>query len=835
MQLQHDREIAISTGRSRKDTQWQPQVTTIGELWQRLKTPMRGAEKMVEYLRMPKGMQDDKKDVGGFVAGKLAGGRRKKNAVQSREIITLDMDSIQAYGTEPLIERLQSLGWGFCVYSTRKHVVTKPRLRVLLPLDRAVSADEYEAIARRVADMIGIQMCDPSTFEAHRLMYWPSCCADTEYIYEYADAPMVVADDILAKYRDWRDMTEWPVVPGTTTTQSLAVKQGDPESKPGIVGVFNRAYNVPAAMERFIPGVYEPTAGEPDRYTYTGGSTTGGAVLYDGGKFLFSHHATDPCGGKLVNAFDMVRLHLFGDKDDNAAPGASITQLPSFKAMIEVAKDDDAVSSMMAQERAHDAMEELEAMGLDRPAESTPGASDATQDSSGNGTTPSEPAEPELTEEQQLAEVIRKLDKMPRTGQIKGTIDNVRIILENDPRLKGKFALNKFAGRGEVLGRLPWTGNDKRRLWSDTDSNGLYWYLEKIYGVTGRGNIDAALDIHAAAHAFNEVEDYLKRLTWDGTPRLDTLLIDYLGADDCPYTRAVTRKAMVAAVARAMDPGCKFDNMLILCGPQGCGKSTLLGKLSRDWFNDSIRTFEGKEASELLQGVWIVEVAELDAFRRTDVSRIKQFLSLRADRYRAAYGRNVSELPRRCVFFGSCNTIDFLQDTTGNRRFWPVDVRARHDGDKDVWHDLTSDVIDQLWAEAVAWWRCNEPLYLEGEIKRAAERKQEMHREAGVNEGIIQDFIERKVPEDWAKWPIDKRRDFWAGTLHGDVGELVERQRVCVAEVWCEALGGQLKDCNKTVSREINAVLDRLADWERDGPKPHGPYKTQRGFIRREK
>ena len=109
-----------------------------------------------------------------------------------------------------------------------------------------------------------------------------------------------------------------------------------------------------------------------------------------------------------------------------------------------------------------------------------------------------------------------------------------------------------------------------------------------------------------------------------------------------------------------MEPGCKFDNMLILCGPQGLGKSTLLDRMSKGWYNDSIRTFEGKEASELLQGVWLVEVAELDAFRRTDVSRIKQFLSLRYDRYRAAYGRNVKELPRCCVFFGTCNVSDFL-------------------------------------------------------------------------------------------------------------------------------------------------------------------------------
>ena len=824
MTLAHDREIAISTGRSRKDTAWQPQITTIGELWQRLQTPLRGAEKLADYLRLPKSMQDDKKDCGGFVAGKLIGGRRKKNAVQSRELITLDMDNVPAYGTEPLLEKLHNLGCGWCVYSTRKHTPVGPRLRVLIPLDRSVSPDEYEAIARKIADLIDIKMCDPSTFEAHRLMYWPSCCADTEYVYKYEDAPLAQADSLLALYANWHDMTEWPVVPGTTTTQALAAKQGDPETKPGIVGAFNRTYDVPAAMERFIPGIYDETA-EPGRYTYTGGSTTGGAVLYDDGKFLYSHHATDPCGGKLVNAFDMVRLHLFGDKDDNAAPGLAINQLPSYHMMLERAKDDNAVAALIAQERAHEAMAELDAMGLSDAAEKPPEASDATTDGPA-------PEQPEPTEEEQLAEVIRKLDKQPRTGQIKSTIDNVRLILEHDPRLKGRFALNQFAGRGEVLGRLPWTSSDHRRLWSDTDSNGLYWYLEKVYGVTGRGNIDAALDIHAAAHAFNEVQDYLSRLVWDGTPRLDALLIDYLGAVDDAYTRAVTRKALVAAVARAMEPGCKFDNMLILCGPQGCGKSTLLDKLSRGWFNDSIRTFEGKEASELLQGVWIVEVAELDAFRRTDVSRIKQFLSLRADRYRAAYGRNVSELPRRCVFFGTCNVVDFLQDTTGNRRFWPIDVNPERRVHA-PW-DLEDETISQIWAEAVNRWRLGEPLYLDNEIERMAQKRQEIHREADVSEGIIQDFVSQPVPQDWNKWPLDKRRDYWAGTLHGDVGELVPRERVCVAEIWCEAMGGQMRDLKNADARRINAVLDRMTDWERtEGPTMQGPYKRQRGFTRR--
>ena len=399
--------------------------------------------------------------------------------------------------------------------------------------------------------------------------------------------------------------------------------------------------------------------------------------------------------------------------------------------------------------------------------------------------------------------------------------------------LKGRFALNEFAGRGEIFGQLPWSNDTKRRLWSDTDSSGMYWYMEKAYQITGRGNIDAALDIHAATHAFNEVQDFLKSLEWDGVPRLDTLFIDYLGAEDdaAGYCRAVCRKSFTAAVARAMEPGCKYDCMLILCGPQGIGKSTLLDRMSRGWFNDSIRTFEGKETAELLPGVWIVEVAELDAFRRTEVSRIKQFLSLRTDRYRAAYGRNMKEQPRSCVFFGTCNQMDFLQDTTGNRRFWPVDV-GRQAHELNVWKDLRDDVIAQIWAEAKVRWQMGEQLYLSGDLEEAAKEHQEEHRDSSPWEGMIHDFLNQKVPEDWLKWDLDRRRDYWSLPDHSKY-QLTDRDRISAIEVWCELFMKQKSDLKAPDRKEINACITSMKGWKRADKPFYGgmPYAAQRGFI----
>ena len=797
--MTYDRQITISVGASRRATQWQAQTLMISELYARLQTPARGTETMAAYLALPKSQQDDLKDVGGFVAGTLNGPRRKAGAVAGRDVLTLDLDNIPAGGTDDVVRRVEGLGCGYCVYSTRKHMGSAPRLRVLLPLDRTCSADEYGPCARRMAEMIGMPLADPTTFEASRLMYWPSCCADAEYIYYAADKPMLSVDGLLSTYADWRDFTSWPSAPGAVSPARLAAKQGDPLTKKGVVGAFCRVYDIEAAMAAFLPGVYDTVDTMPGRFTFTGGSTTGGAVLYDNGKFLYSHHATDPCGGKLVNAFDLVRIHRFGDRDDEAAPGTPVNRLPSYSAMCEAAAGDPKVSGLLLQERWQEATEGFSAV----------------------------PTEPDADTD---ASWMQQLRISPRSGLPQSTMDNVWIILEHDPRLKDKFAMNAFAGRGEVLGPLPWTERGERRLWSDNDNQGLYWYLEKTYQITGTSKIDGALSLHSEKHAFNEVKGYLSGLSWDGTPRLDTLFIDYLGAEDTSYVRAVTRKAFTAAVARAMCPGVKFDNMTILSGPQGIGKSTLLDKMSRGWFNDSIRTFEGKEASELLQGVWLVEISELDAFRRTDVSRIKQFLSQRADRFRAAYGRHVKEMPRCCVFFGTTNTGDYLQDKTGNRRFWPIDAGKRS-ATKSVWNDLDAE-MDQLWAEAVTRWRLGEPLYLAGDLADAAKAQQEDHREVSAREGPVLDFLERRVPLDWSTWSLDRRRAFWGGNVAGDV-ELGPRDRVCALEIWCELFDGLKKDMRYADTQEINGIIAAAPGWKRSASAlKFGYCGAQRGFVR---
>lgn len=803
--MQYDREITITVGNNRKSVNWQPQSIMLSEFYEKLRIPNRSTETMQEYLNLKKSEQDDKKDIGGFVAGTLSGPRRRAGAVTGRDIITLDFDTIPPGGTDEILKRVDGLGCGYCIYSTRKHSPASPRLRILVPFDRTVTADEYEPSARFVASLIGIEFADPTTFEATRLMYWPSCCYDSDYVFTFSDKPLLDADGLLRmideRLGDWRDVSKWPQVPGADNAyKKLAMKQSDPLSKAGVVGAFCRTYDIYGAMDTYLDGIYEPVDNSRGRFTYLGGTTTGGAVVYDNGMFLYSHHSTDPCCGRLVNAFDLVRMHKFGEMDDGADPNTPTNRLPSYAAMCNLAIEDPKVSRQLAKERADSAVSDFQGLSEAPAAEAE--NLDWTMDL-----------------------------ELNQNGMVKATIDNIWLILENDPNLRGKFALNEFAGRGEVLGDLPWSSFDQRRAWADNDNQGLYWYFEKVYKITGNGKIDGALSLHSEKHKFNDVRNYLSSLSWDGISRLDSLLIDYLGAEDKPYVRAVTRKAFTAAVARAMEPGCKYDTMLILTGPQGIGKSTLLDRMSKGWFNDGIRTFEGKEASELLQGVWLVEISELDAFRRTDEARIKQFLSLRSDRFRAAYGRHVKDILRCCVFFGTTNTPVFLRDKTGNRRFWPVDVGVVP-RTKTVWRDL-DDELDQIWAEAVMRWRLGETLYLTGELEELARAEQEDHREVSSKEGIVLDFIEKLVPEDWQKWSLDKRRLFLNGTVEGSAN-LVKRDRVCALEVWCEAFGGQPKDFKYAEATEINDILRSMPGWEKSSNGLRFGYcGYQRGFLRR--
>lgn len=350
--LTYDGQIGIAVGASRKSINWKNQELLWSELVERLSLVTRTTESAKEYKSLPKPRRDEIKDVGGFVGGTLSSGRRKAEAVLSRRLLTLDLDHLTPYDNPWQIVQL-ILGCAAAMYSTHSHTDGAPRYRIIIPLSRPVSPDEYTAVSRRVAGDIGIDLCDDTTFESHRLMYWPSASLDAPYVYEYLDGPWLDVDEQLSRYVNWRDSSEWPVSSRKQDImQRLAKKQGDPTEKHGIVGAFCRVYSIEDAIDQFLPDVYSKC--DDDRYTFTGGSTSGGLVLYENGKFAYSHHGTDPAGGKLCNAFDLVRVHMFADKDDDAAPGTPVNRLPSYQAMSDIAINDEAVRTELAMTRLKD-------------------------------------------------------------------------------------------------------------------------------------------------------------------------------------------------------------------------------------------------------------------------------------------------------------------------------------------------------------------------------------------------------------------------------------------------------------------------------------------------
>lgn len=813
-------EIAIAANRFSKA--WENREYSWEDFLGLLKTPQRSHETLQEYLKMTRAQQDQLKDVGGFVGGTLSDTRRKKEAAVKRDLVTLDLDNLSAGGTERVIEKVESWGCAGAIYSTRKHSKNRPRLRLILPLKESCAPDEYEPLARKIAEDLQMDAMDPTTFEVTRLMFFPSCCSDSEFIFHQFEGEWIDKDKVLGRYKDWRDVREWPVHPAESgnLTQSLAKAQ-DPTEKEGIIGAFCRVYDIEKAMEKFLPGVYTETS-DPNRYTFAGGSTFGGAIIYEDGKFLYSHHATDPCSGQLVNAFDMVRLHKFSDLDRDESWDTKTMNLPSYKAMLELAWADKEASTKFHQEQTSDLSQLFPPEEMEKPKKE-------------------EEAQPDLSWMNQLATT--------KKGEIKSTINNAVLIIENDQTLKGMIGFDVFSSRLCAIGPLPWDDADTRkiwqmrsengprgkakRLWTDGDDANLMNILETGYGVSGDQKIQKALLIVAMRHQFNDVADYLKSLRWDGVKRIDTALHDYLGAKDTPYTRAVFRKMMVAAVSRAIVGATKFDFMLILAGPQGIGKSTFLNLLGGDWFCDSLSTFDGKEAAEVIQGQWIIEVGELNAMSRTETAAVKQFLSKRDDVYREAYGKHSTRFPRRCVFFGTSNDVGFLKDQTGNRRFWPVDV-GEVPPTKSIWDDLPGEV-DQMWAEAVTLWRIgSEPLYLDADLEKEAKDKQEEHREVSIWEGIVHEYLDTPIPENWYDLSIEAMRLWWSDrTRHiREDKNLVPRDRVCAAEIWVVCLNGNLTYQKRATTNEINSILRNAKGWENKSTVRMGPFGRQRGYTK---
>lgn len=798
IRLNNDFSIDLATAHSRIAKKWRNRHWLWSELLQRCSETKRTGETAAEYARMSKEEQSNVKDVGGFVGGYLSGGIRKNANVMYRTVATLDID----YGTVNVWDDFtMAFGFAAMIYSTHKHSSKTPRYRLVFPLSRQVSPAEYEPLCRKIAAEIGIDLFDDTTYELPRLFYWPSTSKDADFVFDYQDGPACDVDAILSQYVDYKDVSAWPLSSreGDVIAHEIK-KQGDPTEKPGVIGAFCRAYSIEDAIDTFLSDKYEKT-GHDGRYTYKLGSVAGGLVCYEG-KFAYSHHETDPASKQLCNAFDLCRVHLFGAQDEGSR-ALDVTRKPSYAAMQEFAAKDKAVKLLMARERAQAAADDFD--GLD----------DAEL--------------PEDYNDEWKAEL-----EYTKSGKLLCNIANIILILENDPALAGHIVHDLFTGMDSAKDGLPWNKNANQ--WTDTDDANLRVWLEKHYDITGKEKIADALTAVLTRHSYHPIRDYLNGLTWDGVPRLDRIIIDYMGAEDSELNRAMSRKHFVAAVTRVFNPGCKYDYCLIMSGAEGIGKSTLLRVMGGKWFNDSITTLEGKEGMEQLRRAWVVELGELSSIKRSDVEQVKAHLSKQVDIYRAAYARRVLEHPRQCVFCGTTNEALFLKGDTGNRRFWVIPVVAELRKYRD-WSEAIRRDRDQLWAEAVHYYKQGEPLYLSEELEAQAKQRQQDFNDDNDDPivAMLDKYLNTLLPVNWDTMDIQARRSYLRDPDPLQAEGTVKRDKVCAAEFICEQLGKDMADKDyKYLCRRVSKMIGDRPEWERVSSTKHAAklYGTQRGFRR---
>ena len=785
----------ICIGNSRKDKFWKNEEISLEKFIKRISTTIRTSETMEEYNHLPKSKQDDIKDVGGFILGKLKDNKRRKENVLSRSALTLDMD----YGSENIVGELKnSLTYRTLIYSTHKHKKSKPRLRLIIPLDRNVSPDEYSAISRMVASEINMDLFDDSTYEASRLMYWPSTSCDGEFIFEDIKKDILKADDVLKKYENWKDTKSWP----TSSRQKIVFKnnlnkQADPLTKEGLIGGFCRTYSISDVIEKFLGHVYEDSEFR-GRYDYIPASSSAGVVVYDD-KFAYSHHATDPASGKLLNAFDLVRTHNFShlDKIEDLEKKPS-NKLPSFKAMENFVLQDEKVKQLLSKERQDLAKMEFE-----------------------------------VVQEEEVNTSWQNLLELDKKGNVKSTMSNMAIIIRNDVNFKN-IVYNQFKCSIDVVGKLPW--KQIKSGWSDADMACAKLYFERVYKIWSPLKFkDALLAVTSSERVYHPIKEYFKTLKWDKVSRLDTLLVDYLGAKDNIFVREVTRKTFCAAVTRIFEPGKKFDSILVLCGPQGIGKSTLFSKLGKEWYSDSLSLCDMKDktAAEKLQGYWLLELGELAGIKKVDVEVIKSFISRTDDKFRKAYGVNVESNPRSNIIVGTTNSEGgFLRDITGNRRFWPVMVSGN--SNLKPW-DLKD--VDQIWAEALYRYEQGDEFYLKGDVSKMAKLAQQEAMESDDREGIILDYLETLLPTNWNEMTLYERRVYLNNKELIESKGIVRKSEICIMEIWCECFFRERQDLKRTDSYEIEGILNRIGGWERMTSNKSGKirfeiYGPQRAFVR---
>jgi predicted P-loop ATPase len=435
-------------------------------------------------------------------------------------------------------------------------------------------------------------------------------------------------------------------------------------------------------------------------------------------------------------------------------------------------------------------------------------------------------------------------DGTRRVKDIKeGSMTNVELILENEKNLPAKPFREEFSFtlKKDQAGKI----SD----WNDDDTTELVSWIEKHFkfAPSQRATTNAIMSF-SKKHSRNLVKERLESVKWDGKHRLDTLFIDTLGVEDDPagYSRAVTRRWLVGAVKRVYEPGCKFEMVPMLTGEQGIGKSTLIRRLaSPTFFNSGLRGMKDKDDKIDLLGNWIIELGEITAFKRSTIEDIKQFISDQEDKYREPYGKLSVPHPRKSVFIGTTNESEFLKDSTGNRRFFPLECSAeRIKLDPKNPASLTDDYILQVLAEAREAYQAGEKCYIEpadGPIFEYSARAQKAAKVEDPFEETLLNFLDSLVTENFHELDVYRQRHIINGDQPGKVSDLQWSQRKPLGEttnkeILTVAFGYDPKDIGRTGNkdyRKIKALITGLPNWEYSQSLVIAGKRGLKGYKRR--
>lgn len=739
--------IHISYGKNRNEINWKPFEISWDEFAKRLKKVNTIKETMEEFNDLDSKKQGELKDGYSYVGG-LVDGRRKKETIEHRDILTLDADNVpEGIDFASVVEQAIP-GIAFVIHSTIRHTDQTQRFRLLIPVQRITSRGSYEATIQQVFNRVGKKYFDEGSGQWERFMYYPKICSDAEYIYYSVDGtqyPAVLAGrdhaiDLLA--------TNWPDGSRHDASKHLAG------------GLIYARWNENDVVD-FIADVVD-NAGDEEKQD---------------------------------------RIRAAQDTAKNYSDGKKITGWPSLSALI----GNDVVDRVR------------ESLGIKRK--------NASED---------------FTEFEGKQELIEMLD-FDEKCKIYQSIKNIETILQHDPELNGALGWNDFIGAVSFRADLPWRKYDPDEDYSnviaDKDHSYFMKHMEK-YGITSKIKIEHGIVIAADRNRFHPVREYIKSIEWDGKERMQDLISDYLGAHKTGINRIFTRRALISAVARVFQPGCKADEMLVLVSPrQGTGKSTLISKLAGKWFSDTLDNLNHKDAYGQLEGSWIIEISEMTATRKTEKERMKAFLTSRRDKYRKAFGKCEEVVNRQNIFIGTSNDLQFITDQSGGRRFWPIHVDVVKP-EKDLWTDLTENEVAQVWAEAYQAYMCGERWHLSAVEEAEAQKIQSEFTEVDPMQDAIEEYLDTPVPAGWSNWSPEDRRRYKHGENNAIPFSRESKEKEYLHKVNAHMIGNEV--LNKKLGtlkgyeiKEISRILRSLPGWEYKQSVRVEGYGRNSGFVRK--